>query len=149
VAAIFFIPISGWIACFLIGFEAVLPYAMRRGRFSAWLGDLLLILTLLHSAVSMLSGGLRGLNTAGIWLATTGVLALLLQTILGLFLLNTSLRERRAIRRCTYWLMFVVVVAVGVHVWLNGQRSQGQRRNFGRFTISLWPNFLMPGMTVR
>jgi hypothetical protein len=138
--AVFLISISGWIAFILIGLEVLLPYLMRRGSLSRWLhvegffrrpylermwphywlGYLLLALSLLHSALPMRHGGLAGQNLPGIWLAAGGFAALLLQTVLGLYLEDRQLRERGRMRRWHYRLMFLVILTVGAHVWLNG-----------------------------
>jgi len=140
VTAVLLISISGWIAVNLIGLEVVLPYVYRRGWLSRWmrveqffqqpylarmwphywLGYLLLALSVLHSVLPMRPGGLRGQNMTGIWLGTLGLAALLLQTVLGLYLQDTALRERRPMRSWHYWLMFLVILTVSVHVWLNG-----------------------------
>ena len=131
---------TGWVGVVFIGVEVVLPYLYRRSWFSTWLhvdrffkqsylarmwphywiGYFLLVLSLLHSALPMRPGGIRGQNAAGLWLATAGFVALVLQTVLGLFLQDTQLRERRIMRSWHYWLMFLVIVTVSVHVWLNG-----------------------------
>lgn len=138
--AVFWISISGWVGVILIGLEALLPYVYRRGWLSRWLrvqqffkrpyltrlwphywlGYLLIALSLLHTALPMRPGGLRGQNLTGIWLAMAGLAALLLQLILGLLLRDTQVRERQPIRSWHYWLMFVVAVTVVGHVWLNG-----------------------------
>ena len=85
-----------------------------------WRGYLLLVLGAVHSALPMRQGGLRGQNMTGIWLGTLGLAALLLQTVLGLYLQDTALSERRTMRSWHYWLMFLVVLTVSMHVWLNG-----------------------------
>jgi hypothetical protein len=85
-----------------------------------WLGYLLIALSLLHTVLPMRPGGMRGQNATGLWLATAGLVALLLQLVLGLYLQDTKLEERRGMRSWHYWLMFVVAVTVVGHVWLNG-----------------------------
>lgn len=70
-----------------------------------WLGYLLLVLGAVHSALPMRQGGLRGQNMTGIWLGTLGLAALLLETVLGLYLQDTALSERRPMRSWHYWLM--------------------------------------------
>ena len=68
----------------------------------------------------MRPGGLRGQNRTGIWLGTLGLAALLLETVLGLYLQDAAFPGRRVMRSWHYWLMFLVLLTVSVHVWLNG-----------------------------
>ena len=133
--------VTGWIAFVLIGLEVLFPYLLRRNRLSLWLGTakigtgtpylrrmwphywlgyVLLLLSLIHSVVPMQAVDLRGMNMSGLWLATGGFLFLLLQSAIGLWLQDPALSERVTMRSWHYWLMFGVVILVGVHVWLNG-----------------------------
>jgi hypothetical protein len=134
--------VTGWIAFVLIGMEMLFPYLVRRNwlsdrlgtaRIAAdrpylyrmwphyWFGYLLLLLSVIHTVLPLQSiGGLRGVNTAGLWLATIGLVFLLLQSLLGLFLQDRKLPDRKQVRGWHYWLMFGVAALVGLHVWLNG-----------------------------
>ena len=133
--------VTGWIAFVLIGLEVLFPYLLRRNRLSLWLGSakigtgtpylrrmwphywlgyVLLLLSLIHSVLPMQAVDLRGMNMMGLWLATGGFLFLLLQSSIGLWLQDSALMERATMRSWHYWLVFGVVILVGVHVWLNG-----------------------------
>jgi uncharacterized membrane protein len=133
--------ITGWIASVLIGLEVLLPYLLRRNRLSNWLGTakigarspylkrmwphywlgyLLLLLSLIHSVIPLQAVALRGLNATGLWLATAGLLFLLVQSAIGLWLQDPSLTARATMRSWHYWLMFGVAILVSFHVWLNG-----------------------------
>ncbi|HEX4605657.1 MAG TPA: hypothetical protein VH724_16775 [Candidatus Angelobacter sp.] len=140
--AVFITSITGWVAFILIGWEIISPYLLRRNRISEWLGTvkfsagksylkrmwphywlgyLLVVLSVIHTVVPMkAAGGLAGMNATGLWLATVGLLFLLVQSIIGWQLQEPKLTGRGLIRSWHYWLMFGVVVLVGVHVWLNG-----------------------------
>ena len=139
--AVFMTSISGWIACVLIGLEILLPYLFRKNRLSVWLGAasgsnsapylkrlwphywlgyLLLLLGLIHTVVPMQAGNLRQWNITGLWIAAGGLLLMLLQSMLGLWLQDSNLIGRSLMRSWHYWLMFGIVLLVGVHVWLNG-----------------------------
>lgn len=139
--AVFITSISGWIACVLIGLEILLPYLFRKNRLSVWLGTasggnsapylkrlwphywlgyLLLLLGLVHTVVPMQAGNLRQWNITGLWIAAGGLLLMLLQSVLGLWLQDSNLIGRSLMRSWHYWLMFGIVLLVGVHVWLNG-----------------------------
>ena len=139
--AVFITSITGWIACVLIGLEILLPYIFRKNRLSVWLGTaanstsapylkrlwphywlgyLLLILSVIHTVVPMQAGDLRQWNITGLWIATVALLVMLLQGALGLWLQDSKLVGRALLRSWHYWLMFGIVLLVGVHVWLNG-----------------------------
>jgi hypothetical protein len=139
--AVFITSITGWIACVLIGLEVLLPYIFRRNRLSQWIGTassatgapylkrlwphywlgyLLLLLGVVHTVVPLQAGHLRQWNMAGLWIATVALLLLLLQGALGLLLQGSKLTGRAQMRSWHYWLMFGIVLLVGVHVWLNG-----------------------------
>ena len=85
-----------------------------------WLGYLLLILGVIHTVVPMQAGHLRQWNIAGLWIAIVALLLMLLQSALGLWLQDSKLVGRALMRSWHYWLMFGIVLLVGVHVWLNG-----------------------------
>ena len=139
--AVFITSITGWIACVLIGLEILLPYLYRRNRLSLWLGSaaraasapylkrlwphywlgyLLLVLGAIHTVVPIEAGHLRQWNITGLWIATVALLLLLLQGALGLWLQDSKLVGRALMRGWHFWLMFGIVLLVGVHVWLNG-----------------------------
>ena len=125
----------------LIGLEILLPYLYRKNRLSLWLrtaanatsapylkrlwphywfGYLLLILGVIHTVVPMQAGHLRQWNLTGLWIAAVALLLMLLQGALGLWLQDSKLVRRALLRSWHYWLMFGIVLLVGVHVWLNG-----------------------------
>lgn len=85
--------------------EILLPYIFRKNRLSVWLpnaanatsapylkrlwphywlGYLLLVLGVIHTAVPMQAGHLRQWNIIGLRIATVALLAMLLQGALGL-----------------------------------------------------------------
>jgi hypothetical protein len=68
----------------------------------------------------MQAGHLRQWNMTGLWIATVALLLMLLQGALGLWLQDSKLVGRALMRSWHYWLMFGIVLLVGVHVWLNG-----------------------------
>jgi hypothetical protein len=68
----------------------------------------------------MRAGSLAGMNSTGLWLATVGLLLLLMQSVIGLQLQDTNLSGRTTMRNWHYWLMYGAIVLVGTHVWLNG-----------------------------
>jgi hypothetical protein len=139
--AVFITSITGWIAVVLIGLEILLPYLYRKNRLSVWLrtaanatsapylkrlwphywfGYLLLVLGVIHTVVPMQAGHLRQWNLTGLWIATVALLLMLVQGALGLWLQDSKLVGRALLRSWHYWLMFGIVLLVGVHVWLNG-----------------------------
>jgi len=139
--AVFITSITGWIGFVLIGLEILGPYLLRRNRLSIWLGTariaaaapylkrlwphywlgyLLVVLALIHTVVPLMAGNLAQWNLTGLWLATFGLLVLLAQGAIGWWLRDPKMSGRVLWRSWHYWLMFGIVILVGLHVWLNG-----------------------------
>ena len=131
---------EGWLGVIFLGAVALLPYMLRRSVISAglgirlpsdrpylqrmwphyWLAYAATGLSFMHACVVMGCGRMVRANVAGLYLATLGVVLLLLQVFMGLMLQQRVLPERKSIRRWHFWTMAGVVALVGVNVWLNG-----------------------------
>jgi heme/copper-type cytochrome/quinol oxidase subunit 4 len=129
----------GWLASILLGAGIVMPYLLRRTVLSQWLGIsrsdkpylqrmwahywigyVVAPLALVHAWIPMQAGGARGVNMAGLWIATVSLVLLFLQIVLGLGLKANASPDRRRNRRIHYWTMLGIVVTVAGHIWLNG-----------------------------
>jgi thiosulfate reductase cytochrome b subunit len=62
---------------------------------------------------------MRGVNGAGVWMATLAVGLLFWQAAVGLMLRNPKQSGRRALRRTHFWTMASVAGLVVAHVVLN------------------------------
>ena len=129
----------GWVASTLLGIESLLPYLLRRTKFSEWLGTsdptkpylqrmrihfwlgyALLPLALLHAWLPMAAGRARGANMLGLWLATAALVLLFVQLGFGLSRRGANPAHRSAIRVTHFWTMTAIAAAAAVHIWLNG-----------------------------
>jgi len=131
---------GGWLAAILLCTVALLPYLLRRTRASIWLGMAPASngfylrrmwphywlayaatgLSVMHAWVLMSKGRALRTSSAGLNLATLALLLLLLQIVMGRSLQQTSLTDRKSVRRWHFWTMAGVVLLVAAHVWLNG-----------------------------
>jgi hypothetical protein len=136
---VFWVSISGWMAIIALGVEVTLAYLLRRSMLSEWLGltqtfsgtalrrmrphyalgAMLPLITVAHAWMPMAAGRLRGSDMFGLWLATFALLALMLQLVIGVALVNTAGSDRRNLRRVHLVCMFVVSGLVAAHVVLN------------------------------
>lgn len=122
--------LSGWVALLVLAAGLAMPYMLRTSSGSEkpflqrmwphyWLGYLALIASFTHGWFSMRSGNMRGVNVAGIWIATFVVGLLLWQAVVGLMLQNPKEPNRRRLRRTHFWTMASVAGLVVSHVVLN------------------------------
>jgi hypothetical protein len=128
--------IAGRVAVVLCAFGVLLPYLLRRNRFSValgfsqqhaapylhrlwphfWLGYLALGLSTVHAFTAAMARA----NSTGVWAATAAWLLLMLEVMLGLSLQNVQLAGRKSVRRLHFWNMVAFVVLLTAHLWLNG-----------------------------
>ena len=138
--SIFFTSVTGRLALIFLGVDIILPYLLRRTRFSVFLGVaprsgstylqrmwphhglgyLLVLFCTAHAWLSMQHGGMRQANIAGLWAATLAFLLLVFQAALGMLLRDPALPTRKLLRSWHYWTMLALVVLIAGHVWLNG-----------------------------
>ena len=136
---VFWVSISGWMAIIALGTEVMFAYLLRRTKLSEWLGltqtfsdtalrrmrphyalgAMLPVITLAHAWIPMAAGRIRGSNMFGLWLATFALLALMLQLVIGVALVNARGPDRRNLLRVHLAGMFVVSGLVVAHVVLN------------------------------
>ncbi len=129
---------AGRVATVLCLLVIALPYLLRRNRVSRglglaqehavpylrrlwphfWVGYVILALSTVHTGTVM--GAMGRANSAGIWAATGAFFLLVFEIVLGLNLKEERLPVRRPLRRLHFWTMAVFVVALGLHLWLNG-----------------------------
>jgi cytochrome b561 len=121
---------GGWAAAVMFAVGVALPYLSRhvgedRGTYLGrllphfWIGCLLPIVSFLHSCLAMSQGSVRGLNMAGIWLATGAMFSMLWQIALGLALQSASQPGRRTLRRTHFWTMALMAGLIVAHIALN------------------------------
>lgn len=121
---------SGWGAVALFGSGLAMPYLLRRRRGAKtpylrrmwphfWLGYLAFLVSFAHAWFTMRGGNMRGINTAGVWIATVALLFMLWQVAVGLMLRDPVQSNRRALRRIHFWTMAMVAGLIVVHVALN------------------------------
>jgi thiosulfate reductase cytochrome b subunit len=67
----------------------------------------------------MRGGNMRGINAAGVWIATVALLIMLWQIAVGLMLRDPAQSNRRALRRTHFLTMALVTGLIVVHVTLN------------------------------
>ncbi|WP_353072141.1 DUF4405 domain-containing protein [Tunturiibacter gelidoferens] len=77
------------------------------------------LVSFVHAWFTMRSGNTRGINTAGIWIATAALLIMLWQIAVGLMLRNPTQSNRRTLRRMHFWTMTLVAGLIVVHIALN------------------------------
>jgi len=122
--------LSGWSGVALFGSGLAMPYLLRRTRGAKtlylrrmwphfWLGYLAFLVSFVHAWFTMRSGNMRGINAAGVWIATIALLIMLWQIAVGLMLRNPTQSNRRALRRTHFWTMTLVAGLIAVHVALN------------------------------
>jgi len=134
----FYASASGRIATILLGVEILLPYLLRGTRMSKalglaqtmsngyaqrmwphyWEGYLLLILSFVHAWIPMSAGHMPRTSLTGLWLATSALVLLFFQLLLGLALRSGS-EARRFLRAAHFWTMLAVSVLVLSHLWIN------------------------------
>ncbi len=119
---------TGWIAIGLLVGVAALPFVLRWARIVGperngamrWhyvLGFGIAGLSFVHAWAPMSSGRLHGVDMTGLWYATTALVLLLVQLMLGI-----ELREARArfwLRRSHLIVMVATVGLIAAHVALN------------------------------
>ncbi len=130
--------VAARIAAVLCVVVIVLPYWLRRNRFSRglglaqehaapylrrlwphfWMGYLVLALSFLHAGTVM--GAMRRANGAGIWAAAAAFVLLSFEIALGLSLREQRLKLRRPLRRIHFWVMVLFAGLLGMHLWFNG-----------------------------
>ena len=107
-----------------------MPYLLRRTRGAKtpylrrmwphfWLGYMAFLVSFVHAWFTMRSGNMRGINAAGVWIATGALLIMLWQIAVGLMLRNPAQSKRRALRRTHFWTMTLVAGLIVVHIALN------------------------------
>jgi hypothetical protein len=122
--------LSGWSGVALFGSGLAMPYLLRRTRGAKtsylrrmwphfWLGYLAFLVSFVHAWFTMRSGNMRGINAAGVWIATIALLIMLWQIAVGLMLRNPTQSNRRGLRRTHFWTMTLVAGLIAVHVALN------------------------------
>jgi hypothetical protein len=122
--------LSGWGAVALFGSGLAMPYLLRRTRPAKtpylrrmwphfWLGYLAFLTSFAHAWFTMRSGNMRGINAAGVWIATFALLIMLWQIAVGLMLRDPTQSNRRALRRTHFLTMALVTGLIVVHVTLN------------------------------
>ena len=122
--------LSGWSGVALFGSGLAMPYLLRRTRGAKtpylrrmwphfWLGYMAFLVSFVHAWFTMRSGNMRGINTAGVWIATGALLIMLSQIAVGLMLRNPTQSNRRALRRTHFWTMTLVAGLIVVHIALN------------------------------
>jgi len=62
---------------------------------------------------------MRGINAAGVWIATVALLIMLWQVAVGLMLRDPGQSNRRVLRRTHFWTMAMVAGLIVMHVALN------------------------------
>jgi hypothetical protein len=135
----FLVSVSGWVTTLLIATEILLAYLLRPGVLSRWLGiaaaysggalrkmrphyvlgAALPILSFAHAWIPMAAGRMRGMNQAGLWLATLALLLLVIQPVLGSALTSPYVTRRRGLRRMHFVGMLVLSGLVLAHIVLN------------------------------
>jgi hypothetical protein len=121
---------SGWAALLALAAGQAMPYLLRTSSGSTkpyqqrmwphyWLGYLALLASFTHGWLSMRNVNMRGVNGAGVWIATFAVGLLLWQVAVGLMLQNPRQSDRRLLRRTHFWTMASVAGLVVAHVVLN------------------------------
>ena len=126
-----FSALSGWIACALVPLAALSGWILRRfarGRYALRMRPHYLLgygaaaLAGAHAWTS--AGGMAGADALGIWLATFGLGAMLLQAFLGLSLQSPG-AYRIGLRRWHVLTFAAVAVLVIGHLALNGPVGAG------------------------
>jgi len=119
---------SGWAAVALFGSGLAMPYLLRRRAKTPylrrmwphfWLGYLAFLVSFAHAWFTMRGGNMRGINAAGVWIATVALLIMLWQVAVGLMLRDPGQSNRRVLRRTHFWTMAMVAGLIVVHVALN------------------------------
>jgi hypothetical protein len=122
--------LSGWGAVTLFGSGLAMPYLLRSTRGTKipylrrmwphfWLGYMAFLVSFVHAWLTMRSGNMRGINAAGVWIATGALLIMLWQIAVGLMLRNPTQSNRCALRRTHFWTMTLVAGLIAVHIALN------------------------------
>ncbi len=122
--------LSGWGAVTFFASGLALPYLLRRTGGAKtpylrrmwphfWLGYLTFLVSFGHAWFAMRSGNMRGINAAGVWIASVALLIMLWQIAVGLMLRNPTQSNRRALRRTHFWTMTLVAGLIALHVTLN------------------------------
>jgi hypothetical protein len=92
---------SGWAGVMLFGSGLAMPYLLRRMPKAKlpylqrmwphyWLGYLAFLVSSAHAWFAMRGGNMRGINSAGVWIATVALLVILWQIVVGLMLNNPN-----------------------------------------------------------
>jgi len=119
---------SGWAAVALFGSGLAMPYLLRRRAKTPylrrmwphfWLGYLAFLVSFAHAWFTMRGGNMRGINAAGVWIATVALLIMLWQVAVGLMLRDPGQSNRRVLRRTHFWTMAMVAGLIVMHVALN------------------------------
>lgn len=121
---------SGWAGVMLFGSGLAIPYLLRRMPKAKlpylqrmwphyWLGYLAFFVSFAHAGLAMRGGNMRGINSAGVWIATVALLVILWQIAVGLMLKHPTQSSRCALRRLHFWTMALVAGLIVLHVALN------------------------------
>ena len=124
---------SGWVLVILLCATIALPYAANRAsrragvaalvssplRAHFWIGYGIALVTIAHGWVPMRPEIAGQANPAGLYFATGALALVLLQLAIGLALKRPGSRFRRAVKRCHFWVMVVLVGMTLGHVVLN------------------------------
>ena len=114
---------SGWVSVLIFCVTAAWPYLVRRGvgislrSPHAWFGFAVLGAALLHAFVPM--PRMRGVDPAGIFLATLALIVMAWQALLGVGLAETQGEPRRRMRVTHFRVMLLAVALTAGHVVLN------------------------------
>ena len=127
--------IAGWIAVILLMTAALLPYVLRRAKLAGtlrssergftaylarmrphiWIGYGATILAYLHAYAAM-HLKISAAAWSGLSLAMVAESLLVLQVIVGLALMKTSLSSRKTLRRVHFWTMGAIVITAAGHI---------------------------------
>lgn len=120
---------AAWIATVLVLLQIPLGLGLRRLRGTGnkvrrWIhiasGLFLVPMALAHGWWSMHEGSISRANATGLWFATAAVAIVLLQLVSGTFLLSAFSSRARGLRRSHLVLSFALLLALGLHLFLNG-----------------------------
>ncbi len=121
---------SGWASVLLFGSGLALPFLLRRTPAARtpflrrmwphyWLGYLTLLVSFVHAWLAMSRGNMRGVDLAGVWIATVALLVILWQVAVGFMLSDPAQPQRRTLRRIHFWTMMLVAGLIVAHVVRN------------------------------
>jgi len=128
--------ITGWLLIVLLVATIVYPFLLRGGvlgpvqpflkrmRFHYWLGYGITGIILIHAWVPMNTGFAGHVNAIGLDLATGALFLVIILVIIGQFLSQPKLRQRRTLRQWHLWIMISLMLLVIGHLLLNSGTLQ-------------------------